>query len=133
MQPSAQSRMGCDRCWPESAEVAWQGRADLERKSELADDSHFHVMILACKDCGQPYLSVFTELTDLVGGDDSQGWVLLPITDPELQQLTNAPANEVEHVVYATGEDRTSLLKIHARGREANIFWSTGVPMLPHG
>lgn len=133
MESNPELRMGFDPCWPEAADAAWQGRSDLERRRELVDDSHFHVMILACKACGQPFLSVFTELTDHAGGDDSQGWVLLPLTAEEERLLSTTDAREIEDRIYSTGESRTSLLKIHARGREANVFWSSGVPMLPYG
>jgi len=98
-----------------------------------ATDEPIRRLILACKACGQAFLSVFTELTDHAGGDDSQGWALLPLAEDEERLLSTTEVREIEGRIYSTGENRTRLLKIHARGREANVFWSSGVPMLPYG
>ena len=133
MESVAKTKMGCDQCWPASADDAWAARANLDRSRQLFDDSHFRVMVLGCKACGQRFLSVFTELSDYVNGDDSQGWVLVPITDDEEQGLASAGTAEFARQVYATGKERWSLLKIHACGHPANVFWGVGIPMLPHG
>ena len=65
---------GCKRCWPSSADAAWKARDGLKLSAELIDESHFHVMILACPQCGQQFISVFTEMIDWINGDDAQYW-----------------------------------------------------------
>ena len=57
---------GCERCWPSEADAAWEARRKLACAVELVDESHFHVMILACPSCEQRFLSVFTETIDWV-------------------------------------------------------------------
>ena len=47
--------------------------------------------------------------------------------------LAMAGTAEFARRVYATGKERWSLLKIHACGHPANVFWGVGIPMLPHG
>ena len=101
MESVAKTKMGCDQCWPASADDAWAARANLDRSRQLFDDS--------------------------------QGWVLVPITDDEEQGLASAGTAEFARRVYATGKERWSLLKIHACGHPANVFWGVGIPMLPHG
>ena len=59
--------------------------------------------------------------------------MLLPLTAAEERLLSTTEAREIEDRIYSAGEVRTSLLKIHARSREANVFWVSGVPMLPYG
>lgn len=61
---------GCKRCWPPSAGAAWKARGALTHVAELIDESHFHVMILACPRCTQRFVSVFTETVDWADGDD---------------------------------------------------------------
>ena len=122
---------GCPKCWPESAEAAWEARRQFERRRELIEESHFHVLILACSACGQAFLSVSTELIDY-GGDDSQGWMLMPLTAEEERALIDLPESEVDRAIYAIGEDRRSLWKIHPRGTSAWCAWSRGVVRLPH-
>ena len=63
---------GCERCWPPIADAAWEARGGLTHVAELIDDSHFHVMILACPCCTQRFVSIFTETIDWEDGDDPQ-------------------------------------------------------------
>ena len=81
---------GCVRCWPADAEAAWEARRALARSAELIEESHFHVMLLACPACDQRYVSVFTETIDWADGDDPQHWSLLPVTAAEAAELTSA-------------------------------------------
>jgi len=126
-----QGTYGCTECWPDSAGAAWEARRQLERRRELIDESHFHVMILACSSCEQAFLSVFTEVIDY-GGDDSQGWILVPLTTEEERSLIGLPEDAIESAIYAVGEDRRSLWKIHPRGMTASCSWGRGVLQLPH-
>jgi len=41
-----------------------EARRALDFEAELIDESHVHVAILACGQCGQRFVSVFTETID---------------------------------------------------------------------
>lgn len=126
-----EGQFGCPECWPDAADAAWEARRQLERSRELVDESHFHVMILTCRDCEQAFLSVFTELIDY-GGDDSQGWTLMPLTAEEAQRLSGLPEDAIERAMYEFGADRRSLRRIHPRGMTAGCAWGRGIVRLPH-
>jgi hypothetical protein len=122
-------RFGCARCWPPSADAAWDARRSLAREAELADEPHFHVMLLACGACGQRFVSVMIETVDWTHGDDAQHWSLLPLTAGEAAELrpgVSGPALE------ALGSDRRSLRRDHPSGGAARTFWSNGVAAGPH-
>jgi hypothetical protein len=58
-------------CWYTSADAAWKARDGLTITAELIDESHYHVIILACPQYGQRFLSVSTEMIDWANGDDA--------------------------------------------------------------
>lgn len=66
------------------------------------------------------------------GGDDSQGWMLLPLTAEEERNLIGLPEHAIDQAIYALGENRRSLWKIHPRGMTAGCSWGLGVVRLPH-
>lgn len=127
-----QVNFGCPKCWPDSAEAAWEAGLKIERRLDLVNDSHFHVMIMTCGSCRQPFLWVFTELIDWSAGDDSQGWTRIPLTAQEERRLIGLPEDEIEQAIYALGENRRSLRRIHPRGMTAGCGWGLGVVRLPH-
>src|SRR5262245_42703618 len=63
------SNFGCVRCWPPTPNAAWEARGSLRRVADLVDESHFSVGIMACPDCAQRFVSVFTETIDWAHGD----------------------------------------------------------------
>jgi hypothetical protein len=73
----------CEHCWPASPDAAWESRLALDWQVDLIDESHFHVMILACRSCTQSFVSVFTETIDWVDGQNPQYCMLLPLTEEE--------------------------------------------------
>jgi len=120
---------GCDCCCPADAEAAWTARDSLKRVSELIDESHCHVMILACGACSQRFISVFTETIDWADGEDPQYWTLLPITGEEAADISMLPA---ESKLNSLGPGRRCLRHDHPKGEEASIFWGTGIWVGPH-
>jgi hypothetical protein len=62
MADNGDEDFGCASCWPPTAADAWEARSTLTHVAELIDESHFHVMILACPRCSQNFVSVFTEM-----------------------------------------------------------------------
>jgi hypothetical protein len=124
--------VGCSRCWPTSAKAAWEARAGLRRLEELIDESHFHVMILACGDCEQRYVSIFTETIDWEDGEDPQYWSLLPITAGEADSLIQQRDSLSEMILNALGPGRQCLRRDHPKETGPRVFWGKGVFVGPH-
>ena len=129
----AQGRaFGCERCWPPSADAAWEARSQLIREVELIDESHFHVMILACLGCSQRFVSVFTETIDWADGDDPQYWMLLPITEAERSDLAQRRDSMAEAMLDGLGMGRRCLQYDHPKTSAPRCYWSTGIMVGPH-
>jgi hypothetical protein len=123
---------GCERCWPSAADAAWEARAALTHVADLIDESHFHVMILACPRCAQRFVSVFTETIDWVNGDDPQDSTLLPITEAEDADLVQRREALTEKDLNWVGSRRRSLRRDRPSGPAQRIFWGTGIAVGPH-
>jgi hypothetical protein len=132
MNDSSINVFGCEQCWPSSADAAWKARDGLIHTAELIDESHFHVMILACPQCGQQFLSVFTEMIDWVNGDDAQYWQVMPITEREATALTSRGSALTEIEINAVAPGRQSLLRDYPTGEGPREFWGTGITVGPH-
>jgi len=118
---------GCEQCWPPSSDAAWQARSTLTSAAELIDESHFHVMILACPACAQRFVSIFTEMIDWANGDDAQYWQLMPITEIEAGNLIAQKDSLNETILDALGAGRRSLHRDYPSGKEPEIIWRTGI------
>jgi hypothetical protein len=123
---------GCGRCWPLTANAAWDAREGLTHVAELIDESHFHVMILACPFCAQRFVSIFTESIDWQDGDDPQYWTLLPITATEAADLLRRQNSLTETQLNALGRGRRSLQRDYPKATEPSIYWGTGISIDPH-
>jgi hypothetical protein len=132
---ATRERFGCQRCWPDSAEAAWEARAGLRRGARLVDETHFIVRILSCRDCSQHFVSVFEEHVDWVDGDDPQYWTLMPVTEAEVSSLTAArePTNgvaagaELVPRLLALAPERRSLRRDYPKGEEPRLSWGRGI------
>ena len=118
---------GCERCWPPTADAAWDARGSFTHVAELIDESHFHVMILACPRCSQRFVSVFTETIDWEDGDDPQYWTLLPITVAEHADLVQQRDSLTETTLNGLGPGRRCLRLDHPKAAAQRIFWGTGI------
>ncbi len=130
--PMQTQEFGCKRCWPADAQAAWDARGGLTRREELIDESHFHVMILACQRCAQRYVSVFTELIDWKDGEDPQYWTLLPITAAEAESLTQRGTSPDETSLNMLGRSRRCLRREHPKSEPPRVFWGSGLRVGPH-
>ncbi len=126
----ADKNFGCAQCWPWIAAKAWNARKKLILEYEVIDESHFHVMILACKHCSQRFVSVFSEEMDLIDGEDPQYWVLLPITTNEVGQLKHPKVKEA--ALYRLGKERRSLSHDWPKGEKKHSYWGYGIPFRRH-
>jgi hypothetical protein len=118
---------GCERCWPPTADAAWAARRALAGGQELIDESHFHVMILACPRCTQRFVSVFTETIDWQDGDDPQYWTLLPVTEPEAVALAQQRKSLTATTLNSLGRGRRCLRRDYPKGAGPRNFWGTGI------
>jgi hypothetical protein len=132
MKDSSINVSGCKHCWPSTAAAAWKARKELAFTAGLIDESHLHVMILVCPQCGQQFLSVFTEMIDWINGDDAQYWIVLPITESEAAQLTSRGPALTEQEINAVGRGRQSLMRDYPTGEGPREFWGKGIMVGPH-
>ena len=132
MNDSTISVSGCDHCCPPSADAAWAARARLKHTAELIDESHYHVTMLACQQCGQQFLSVFTEMIDWSAGDDAQYWTLMPVTEGEAADLARRGHELTEAEIGSLGVGRQSLFRDYPSGKEPSVHWGTGTAVGPH-
>lgn len=104
----------------------------LGRQAELIDESHYHVMVLACVGCMQRFLSVFTETVDWVDGEDPQYWTLLPITEAEAAHLALSSTAGTRETFEALGPGRRSLRCDHPKDEELRVYWALGIRIGMH-
>ncbi len=123
---------GCENCWPATAEAAWKARCQLGHTKELIDESHYHVMIMACAQCGQKYLSVFTEMIDWQEGDDAQYWTSVPVTESEATNLAQRGAELTEDEINETGASKQALCRDYPTGGNPAVYWGKGITVGPH-
>ena len=124
--PVSKEDVGCDRCWPPTAEAAWEARALLSCAAMPVDESHYIVSILECPSCTQRFVSAFSEMVDWTGGDDAQFWTLMPITAAEAVGLVQQGASLTEAKLAALGPGRRALRRDYPTGGEPRIYWGTG-------
>lgn len=123
---------GCEQCWPESAEWAWQARSDLRTHAVWIDESHFNVRALECTHCTRRYLSVFTESIDWVNGDDAQRWLVAPVSAHEYERAEALISSSVEAALSVVPAERRSLCRDFPSGGELRTFWSSGLRVGGH-
>ena len=128
----AQVAFGCEACWPDELEAAWLARRSLATKAELVDESHYHVMVLACAACCQHFVSVFTEMIDWIDGDDPQYWTVMPISDAEVTDLLEKVGSVTEAQLNALGPGRRCLQRDYPKGKPARLCWGRGILVGPH-
>jgi len=119
---------GCKRCWPSSAEAAWEARGELKREELLIDKSHYRVMILLCSACAQRFISIFSEKIDWAGGEDPQFWTVVPLTIEESENLGRRRGSMSEAELMSLAHGRRSLQRDFPKGADKpSVFWATGI------
>jgi hypothetical protein len=86
------------------------------------------VTILACRACGQRFLSVFFEQVDWVDSDDPQEWTVAPITPDEAAELAARNHTVDDGAFAAISAGRRCLRVSHPKGAGRSVFWSTEPP-----
>lgn len=130
--PVAMERFGCERCWPEFAEAAWDARSHLKPLEFIVDDTHLIVRLLACEGCVQKFLSIMTETIDWVDGDDPQHWVSIPVTPDEASKLVAAGEDGLHQALGGLGPQRRSLHHDAPKGAAETSYWASGISIRRH-
>ena len=125
-QKNIKQAFGCEACWPESAEVAWERTRQLKISNYLIDESHFIVSLRKCPDCGQSFVSVLTETVGWSDGEDPQYRTVMPLTEQEVTEL-EAATPDVEDMLQALAPERRSLKSDFPNGAGQRRYWSKGV------
>jgi hypothetical protein len=121
---ASKDKFGCEQCWPESADAAWEAIQKTSYGDDLIDESHWHVMIRVCPACSQHFLWVSTEKIDWADGDDPQHWAVLPLTEAEIKTHSYSLSFDASAPLQP---DRRSLQADFPKGDGARIYWSTGI------
>ncbi len=123
---------GCHVCWPTDAEAAHAASRGLKTVAQLIDESHYHVTIRACHQCGQAFLAVFTETIDWTEGEDPQYWTLLPIQSEEARDLISQGETVSEAAINSLGKGRRCLQHDYPKGKPPRTIWGLGFFVGPH-
>jgi hypothetical protein len=92
--PELSETFGCTHCFVGDPATCWQSRPDHQLVRDLVEESHFIVRIVACKHCGQQFVSIFCERIDWAGGEDPQYSILFPINAAEAMELADGGLDE---------------------------------------
>lgn len=123
---------GCACCLPSSVQEAWEVRMKLVERAQLVDESHFRVRVLACTNCSQKFLSIFSEIIDWCDGDDGQSWTTMPITLGEFVELASVAGSTIPDALRAIAPTRRSLRRDHPTGCVPQTFWDCGIALGSH-
>ena len=129
LMPYAIKDLGCATCWPAAAEEAYAAWQAASTVTELIDESHYIVRIVACHSCGQHFLNVFTELIDWDGGEDPCSRRRLPLTPQEAVSLTGHPT---EQQLTSLAGDRKCLAFDWPKGEPKAVYWTRGLLIGAH-
>jgi len=114
----------CSRCTGADPKQMYEALLNFSGV-ELIFESHFSVHVFMCSDCTQRWICVWTEIIEWEGGHDSLYTSILPVTDPEAEELI-AQRNEVSmNKVEELGQSRRWLQRDYCNG-EIRVRWMDG-------
>jgi hypothetical protein len=122
---------GCARCYSCPPLDAWVHRREQRLVARPVDESHFSISVLACPQCDQRFVSVFTEEIDWVDGDDPQRWLTVPITGDEAAALIATGASVSAAAVERLAAGRRYLDADFPKGAPTRIAWASGGFFIP--
>ncbi len=124
---------GCGHCWGSDADAVWMAKREFTTVTNLVDESHYGVYVLACPQCAQRFVFVYTETIDWSGGDDPSASNLMPITEAEAGELMRQGAAVTEAALGAVGPQRKCVLhRFPADSDDRQNFWRAGIVVGPH-
>ena len=127
-----EATFGCKQCWPAEAEAAYAATHTFVFLSTLVRESHYSVLIRACRACSQKFLSVSTEMIAWWGGNDAQYWTLFPIRDEEAAELIPLGETVTDAAINALGKGRKCLQVDQPSEGPMRICWGSGFFVGPH-
>ncbi len=124
-------QIGCNKCWPGDAELAWNGVSKLSVEDRLIDESHYSVSIRRCTSCSQGFLQICTETIDWQDGEDPIYYTVMPISEAERTQLQKGgPVLKAD--LRSVGAGRQALKHDWPKGEDPSTYWTTGVSIGQH-
>lgn len=130
-QQESTETFGCETCWPESADAAWEKSRQCKIYNYLIDESHFIVSLRKCPDCEQSFVSVFTETVSWSDGEDPQYRTVMPLTKQEVAEL-EAATQDIEDMLQALAPKRRSLKIDFPKRVGMTQYWSQGIRIGSH-
>jgi hypothetical protein len=100
--------------------------------ARLVGESHFAVGVLACANCIQKFVSIFTEIVDRCEGDDAHSWTTMSITTGEFGELASVTGSTVGNALRAVAPRRRSLRRDYPTGCDPRTFRECGIEVGPH-
>jgi len=132
MGKSAERTRFC-ACLSEDPFAAWASVRRASERHPLLDESHFSLIVLRCGHCRRWFLKVFAELIDWSKGEDSQCWVVCPLSDAEARRILRDAASVNQRYVESLRLSRPMLWYIAPRGYQPTLQWQDGpLVILPH-
>jgi hypothetical protein len=118
-------------CRGEDPEAALRALRQSPFTTELHSRSLFEVSIQQCPACRQEYLSIFVEMMEFDGGNDSQCSLYVPINNTEASLLRTAGEKANAGFIVGMGINRRHLVKDAYRPNPGGVAWVTGPLLLP--
>lgn len=103
----------------------------LTSRSKLIDESHHIISLRQCPNCGQSFVSVFTETVDWIDGEDPQYRTVMPLTEQEAAKL-EARTQSLEGTLQSLAPERRSLKIDFPKGAKMTQYWSQGIRIGSH-
>jgi hypothetical protein len=128
-------QLGCPQCYGDDAEATatFFNTGGLATERKLVDDSHFVVSLRRCTDCGQAFVSIFTEFVDWSGGEDAQYRDVVPVTPAEAETVRDQGEHVDLQFLGSLGEGRRRLSSDWPTGAGKRVGWRTGTFRVQEG
>jgi hypothetical protein len=124
---------GCPTCFGDDAKRVLNNRTVVDVISSCVDESHFWVTLIRCRACRQLFAAVFCETVDMIGGNDPQGHLLVPLTPDEATTLNADDSYAVECALVALAPRRHVCSYWPSSAPQAEVSWLEGrIIMPPH-
>lgn len=124
---------GCAKCWEGEAESAVAKMNSLPHAGDLlVDDLHLIIGTRSCANCGQLFVTVFTETIDWVDGEDPQHRSYMPVSGSELAQVAKLDESDIHSALLDIGSSRRTLEWDNPKSGIIKMRWGSGLFYRPH-
>ena len=123
---------GCKQCWSSDANWVWEARSRLQKRLDLVDSAHLGVSLVACTQCEQSYLSVFTETINWRGGNDPVHWTLIPIMSVHAIEMAKRVKPVSESLLSDICGKASSAQRYSSSSGESRSYWGVGLQIGMH-